>query len=176
MRFMAGDPEVPVLVRLGRNLLLTEAGLLVLGAIYLLLARGVSVSGLTTTVEGGIGLGTEAAIYLALAIIVAVIAVKVGRLVAWARWAALTLEVLLIARLINEVVHGRGSSSVVGFLFAIVIAGLLLSPQANRAFALAAAERAGTAAGTGGPAPSEGRPGRHGSSAAVAAPPRRADI
>ena len=71
MRFMAGDPEVPILVRLCRNLLLTEAGLLLLVALFLLAARGVS--GGTVTLDGGVGVGTEAALYLAVACVVAVV-------------------------------------------------------------------------------------------------------
>lgn len=138
MRFMTGDPEVPILVRLCRNLLLTEAGLLLLVALFLLAARGLS--GGTVTLDGGIGVGAEAAVYLGLAVVVVVIGVNVGRLVAWARWAAIALEVLLIVFLANEWLHARGSN-VVLFLLAIVIIGLLLSPQASQGFAAAAAER-----------------------------------
>ncbi|GAC1337118.1 MAG: hypothetical protein NVSMB29_00960 [Candidatus Dormibacteria bacterium] len=148
MRFMSGDTEVPVLVRLSRNLLLTEAGLLLLGALYLLLAR--SMSGGTGTVVGGPGIGTLGVVYLALALVIVVIGINVGRLVAWARFAALLLEVVLLAYLVSEAVQRRGSS-IVGFLLAIVIIGLLLSPQASRAFALAAAERAHPVAVSGPP-------------------------
>lgn len=138
MRFMTGDPEVPILVRLCRNLLLTEAGLMLLAAAFFLLAARGDTAG-TVTTQAGLSVGTEGIIWLAAALVVAIIAVNVGRLVAWARWVAVGLEIVLLGFLLEEWVRGRGN--LLPTLLAVAVLGILLSPSVGRAFTEAAVER-----------------------------------
>lgn len=137
MRFMTGDPEVPVLVRLARNLLLVQSGILFFDVLFIVIVRLTlsAQSGGTTTSGDSFSSGAAVVLFLVGAVILGVVAVKVGRLVEWARWTAIGLEVLMVVGMVITVRSSNAVSLVIYVALAGGVIACLFSDGARRAFA-----------------------------------------
>ena len=139
MRFMTGDPEVPVLVRLTRNLLAVEAAIFFFGlALYGLTALLTS-TGNSATTTASLSPGGEVILMAIGMVVFGFSAWLVGKVDPLGRWVALGLQVVWFGALVVPNVASNPVGETIPILLGGAIAALLFTPDVVRAFDAAAA-------------------------------------
>lgn len=144
MQFSFAGRSLPMTIRMCRSLVWTQAGLVILGGAFVILAATVFGSSNEIPFNGTTLSGTAAAAlglgYAAAGLVLAYLGVELGRLAPWSRNALVVAQVLLLVLLVLRS-FDLSVSTLLNVLFCAAIVGLLFAPDSSRALDAATSSR-----------------------------------